>query len=146
MNKNIKLILTITLFLLIDLISKYFFYNQEKLADTFLFEPAFNYGVAWSMPVPYFIIYLVWFVVVAVLLWSYNKKYITFWPTVLIIAWALWNIYDRIFLWWVRDFINIWTLPIIWPYPIFNLADVFLLIWVIFVIILEFTQKTSEKK
>lgn len=146
MQKYIKLSITISALLAIDLISKYFFYNQELLSQTFLFQPAFNTWVAWSVPVPYFIIYIIAILVIWLLLFSFRKNYIKLLPTALIISWTLWNIYDRIFLWWVRDFINIWELPLFWQYPIFNLADAFLFLWVVILLIYEIFPTKQKNK
>ena len=144
MHQNTKLLIWIITFLCIDLLSKYIFYNQEYLMKTFLIEPAFNTWIAWSIPMSYLLIYVVAILVIWVLLYFFKKKQIPLIPTALIISWALWNIIDRITFGWVRDFINIWKLPLIWPYPIFNLADVFLLIWIFILIIYEFKKNHSN--
>ncbi len=131
--KHVKIWTLIIILLAVDLISKYFFYNQQLGAGGFL-SPAFNTGVARSLPVP---LWLTIIVAIIVLMWIYriyiNKKiwriFVAFF-----LAGTLGNLIDRIWLSGVRDFINIW----IFNFPIFNIADMFLNIWIIWLLIQTF--------
>lgn len=55
---------------------------------------------------------------------------------IMLLAWWLWNLVDRIYIWWVRDFIdiNIWYLSGLWR-PIFNMADIYITFWAIVLVL-----------
>jgi signal peptidase II len=131
--KITKLSIITILLLWLDLLSKHLFYNIQIIKNSTLITPSFNLGISRSIPAPMTIIIiisiiaLIWFVLL------YIRWYINTIITWFLIAWTLWNLIDRILLWWVRDFINI----LIFNFPIFNIADVLLNIWIIIIIYLE---------
>ena len=45
----LKDVLTLIVLIIIDLVSKYLFFNQRIGAETFLLEPAMNTGISFSM-------------------------------------------------------------------------------------------------
>lgn len=124
--KNLKILSNIGILLLIDLLSKYFFYNQKVFTNTFI-TPAFNTGIARSLPVPLWIVGIVTLATIGGIYYIYSKKQ-TGWVAVsFFLAGALGNLIDRVFLGGVRDFINIG----IFNFPIFNVADIFLNVGII---------------
>ena len=131
--KHIKIRSLIIWLLVLDLLSKYFFYDQ-KIFTNVLITPAFNTGVARSLPVPLFLVIII---TILVLIWIYrifcNKK---IWRIFLwfFIAGTIGNLIDRVRLWWVRDFINI----NLFNFPIFNIADILLNIWIIWLLVQTF--------
>lgn len=132
MKKNISMILYIVIIVLLDQFSKYFFYDKWFLSDINILEPAFNTGISRSLPVNLLVIIALTIVISTLLLIWYKKKYIWKRATIFLIWWSLWNLIDRLFLWWVRDFILIFK-----RFPIFNLADTFICTWALIVIIKE---------
>ena len=130
-NNVSELCILISAFLSLDLLTKYIFYDLELLSATRLIEPILNLGSAWSLPVPHWITRL-WAGALSVrLMYEYYKNNISYVVSGLIIAWAVWNSIDRILYGGVRDFIDITSF---FSYPIFNLADCFLVIWCLLLI------------
>lgn len=118
-----------------DLFSKYLakIYLQEKqiniFSDLFFLSYVENKWIAFSINIPFLKI-----VTLILIFWIFsyyikeeknkNDKIIdlSFW---LILAWALWNWYERIFNSFVIDFV--WVKY----FSVFNLADSFIFIWAI---------------
>lgn len=127
--KHIRILsLSITV-LVLDIITKILFYNKQFLADSFLFSPHFNTGVAWSLPVPSIIIWIVTLAAFAMIVYRYHTKQLIWWIAALLLWWIVGNAYDRLFLWWVRDFITIGS------FPVFNIADIAITVWVWFLML-----------
>lgn len=119
------------LLLLLDQASKW-------LAGTYLQKPlsllpgisleyAQNYGIAWSIPIPYTLLLILNIVLLVALpyyLWRNLdlRKKTAIIALVLIMGGAVSNLFDRLVHGYVVDFISLW----IWP--VFNLADAFLTI------------------
>ena len=89
----------------------------------------FNEWIAFSIPIKWILQIILSFWLLIILFfytkkeWDLSKKIpqISLW---LVVWWALWNLYERIFIWKVTDFISIS------PYfATFNLADSFIFIW-----------------
>ena len=111
-------IIYIIIWIALDLASKYLFFDL-KLADN-LFLPIANHGISYSMlsgQTKYII--LATFVIFGIVTYMYYKSSITKIAYILVMAWWVWNLIDRIYYWYVRDFIYIWD----W-FPVFNLADI----------------------
>jgi len=114
------LILIITLIFL-DQLTKYLFFNKHFLDNFYIFH--FHVKNFWIsrglqiLPPPALTILIVF--ILAFVWYLYYKKQIDKIAFILILAWGIWNLIDRIFFWYVRDFI---TLPFI-HFPTFNLAD-----------------------
>ncbi len=141
LKQIILLIILIWLFLSIDLLTKYFFYDL-KIAESLSFiYPVLNHGVSWSMPVHAMISVAIAIFALALFIWLYSKKYISLFIAILLIAGTLWNMIDRIRLWWVRDFL----MPFDW-FPVFNIADIFLNLWVVVYLRKEFFTWKSKLK
>lgn len=143
--KNILKISFLSIILIaIDQVSKHFFYDKLFLSERSIIQTAFNTGISRSIAIPQ-IITIIWTILIlGILIYLCYKKQISKWATIFLIWWAIGNLIDRIFLWWVRDFILLFK-----RFPIFNLADVFINIGVVFVVLKELFgiwQKTSWKK
>lgn len=142
--KKILFISTPSLLLItLDQISKYFFYNHNLLNNLNIIQASFNTGISRSLPVPYLLTIFVTVLIIGYLIALYKNNKISKRVVIFVIAWAIWNLIDRIYLWWVRDFISIFK-----RFPIFNLADISINIWVIILIFKELfkTKKSTWKK
>ncbi len=106
----------------------------------------FNEWIAFSIPITWILqvllsFILLWFLVFYVVKnWDLNRKLEIF-SISLIVWWALWNLYERVFIWKVTDFISIFS----W-FPTFNLADSFVFIWVCLALIIELKNDEKLKK
>ncbi|MCX6763023.1 MAG: signal peptidase II [Candidatus Moranbacteria bacterium] len=92
-----------------------------------------NKNIAWSLPVAPAIFYFVWIVIITGLIYTFFKSK-SFYQKIfllLIFSGAISNIIDRIRLGCVADFIDLKF------FPVFNLADVYITIGVILLIILN---------
>ena len=139
---KIKAIILAIFLLIIDQFSKYVFYNQNLLSDSLLVRPSFNTGISRSLPIHLYIVIAISFIAIIILFILNQKKKISQISFIFLLSWAVWNLIDRIFLWWVRDFINIQ----IFNFPIFNIADVLLNIWIIILLIQEFRLEKKVNK
>lgn len=153
MKNWIKIICSIVLVLVADLVTKHFLFKVEyfNLIPNVLSiaTNGGNTGAAWGM----FSGKTLWLAIVSVLmivaLFVYNhfvKNKNTFYCISFgfIIGGAIGNLIDRVWLNYVRDFIFL----DFWPtFPIFNLADSFLCVGAVMlaIYILFFTGKKSEK-
>ncbi|PJA48419.1 MAG: signal peptidase II [candidate division SR1 bacterium CG_4_9_14_3_um_filter_40_9] len=121
------------LLLIIDVASKYFFYDLQFGKEIAVIDPSFNLGIARSMGLPLIITIVISLVALVLFFVIYYRGYINIIIAGFLIAGALGNLMDRLWFGGVRDFINIR----IWDFPIFNIADVFLNIGIILFIIKE---------
>ncbi len=134
------LFIVIVFLLFIDLWTKYLFFDLRFYEQLWLFTPSFNSGIAWSLPVPLLVILLISFLFVFLILILFFQCKIRFCMTVFLLSWTLWNLYDRILFFWVRDFIDFHF------FPIFNCADVFLTIGIILFLYDEFFSTRIENR
>ena len=115
------------------------------------FKLVHNYGAAWGILAgkQAFLIFLT-FLFIAVFLWYFikekNKTWLLSIAMGFLFAGCLGNLYDRIFLGYVRDFLmfDFWQ-----TFPVFNFADVALVIGVVLFIvylIVYFAKKKPAKK
>ena len=118
-RRLIALLLCILL-IWIDQLTKYFFYNQGIWSQLLFIEPLLNDWISRWMSMPMVVILFVSIICVWVFVYLFHKKYLTVFDFVLLFAWTIWNLIDRIRLWWVRDFLSFWS------FPVFNVADAFL--------------------
>ncbi|MDD3262297.1 MAG: signal peptidase II [Candidatus Absconditabacteria bacterium] len=140
-KKTILLIILIGLFLFIDLLTKYFFYDL-KIAESLLFiNPVLNTGVSRSIPVHAIISIAIAIFALVLFIWLYFKKYISLIIATLLIAGTLGNMIDRIRLGGVRDFL----MPFDW-FPVFNIADIFLNLGVVAYLRKEFFTGKNKLK
>jgi lipoprotein signal peptidase len=142
MKDWIKIILYVLILVVLDLTAKYFFYDQKLLANFRWFEPAFNTWISRSLQVNMILIIFVTLIIITIIIIWYQKRAIWKRATIFLIWWTIWNLIDRIFLWWVRDFILIFK-----RFPVFNLADTFICTWAFLIIIKElFLWNTKNTK
>lgn len=137
--------LTITIWIIIDLLSKYF--AQNKLDETinliwnFIYlKYSENTWIAFSIPITWLFLKIITIVIIIAIFYYYLKHEsikknklidLSFW---LILAGALANAYERIFNSYVIDFI--W----VQYFAIFNLADAFISIWVILYLLVNYRK------
>ena len=146
----------ILLIFLLDRVSKIYviyldkeFFGSEILTSKFLnIRLIFNEGIAFGLlsfnekffyNLLTFIILIIILIIFIMALNSYGlKKY----SLLMILGGALGNVYDRIFYGAVPDFIDFHIGNFHWF--IFNVADIFITIGVIFMILIEFTATNSK--
>lgn len=128
--------LLIPFLVFIDLFTKYLsnIYLQDKINviwNFFYLKFIYNYWIAFSIPITWIILKIITIIIITILGYYYitqekkkNNKLIDYW-FVLVISWALWNWYERIFNWKVIDFLAINN------FSIFNLADVYITLGVL---------------
>lgn len=133
-KKNImKFIMITVLLLILDVASKYFFYDLQLGKEIALIDPSFNIGIARSIGLPLIITIIVSLIALVLFFVIYFRGYINIIIAGFLIAGTLGNLLDRLWFGGVRDFINIR----IRDFPVFNIADVFLNIGAILFIIKE---------
>jgi lipoprotein signal peptidase len=105
-----------------------------------------NQGIAWGIQLPNFLFWLIWIPVIFFVIYLIWKNYkqpeiprAFLFALLLILAGALGNFLDRMFFGCVIDFINLK----IWP--VFNLADSFITIGAIMIIIKHTTHNIKQK-
>lgn len=137
--------LLIPFLVFIDLFTKYLsnIYLQEKINiiwDYFYLKFVYNPGIAFWIPLTWNILKIVTILIISVLVYYFfseeykkNNTLINLW-FVFVISWAIWNWYERIFNSKVIDFL--WVKY----FSVFNLADVFITLWVIFYLIYLITD------
>lgn len=135
-NKKKFFYITLVVWLIIDLYSKYLanIYFKEKInifSDLIYLKYVENPWIAFSIKIPFLILKIITISLIICIFYYYNserkksnnKKWldISFW---LVLSWAIWNAFWRIFNENVIDFI--W----IKYFSIFNFADSFIVIWI----------------
>ena len=142
MNKKI-LIITI-LFLIIDLVSKIIVDKLMALEKSiivikhfFRLTKVYNYGASWSILNGARILFLILAIVILVVLYFYHKRFKensrNNFAFGLVYAGILGNFCNRLIYGYVIDFLDFNIFG--YNYPIFNLADTFIVIGVILLII-----------
>ena len=124
-----KIIISIIILLLVDLGTKYAFFDLALLPE--IFRSTFNTGISFSISFSQVIIQivsLIFIISIAVLL---KQQKVNTTIAVLLIAWALGNLLDRFFLGGVRDFIWLGL------GPVFNVADIYITLGAAYAIIFE---------
>ena len=139
--------LTIFLWVILDAISKYFanIYLQEQInifSDFLFLKYVENKGIAFSVNIPFLKI-----VTIILILWIFyyyfteekkkDDKIMDF-AFGLILAWAIWNGYERIVNSFVVDFIWVKYCSVV------NVADAFICIWAVIFILKTFLQKNKK--
>lgn len=89
-----------------------------------------NQNIAWNIPVSAGIFYFVWIIIIAILTYIFLKTdhFVQKVSTILIFSGAVSNFVDRLRVGCVIDYIDLKF------FPVFNLADVYITIGVIFLI------------
>ena len=151
--KNFFIILSI---FLLDRISKfYIIFLSEKNNDLKIFSSKFlnielywNTGIAFGLfsssennyynLITILIIFVIFFISIMILKSEPIAKY----PLIMILGGAIGNLFDRIFYRAVPDFIDLHIQNFHWF--IFNVADIFISVGVIFMILIEITVKKKN--
>ena len=147
LTKRNKLLYLITLIVLIggDQFTKHLIsssmqlgQSQEIIDNFFYFTYAHNTGVAWGMLAGHLWLFIIVALISAVLMIIFFKRtrkeeILTRFGLVLTFAGMIGNLADRIVLGYVRDFIDVIIFN--YKFPIFNIADVAVVIGVALIII-----------
>ena len=139
-KKRIIAILFTLLLIWIDQFTKYFFYNQEIWSQLFFLEPLLNDGISRWMDMPMIVIFIVSVICIRLFIYLFHKKYLTVLDFALLMAGTIWNLIDRVYLGWVRDFLSFWS------FPVFNVADAFLTCGVARICIKEIFHLQKKEK
>ena len=153
MKNWLKIIFTIAFVLVVDLATKHFLFDVEYFnlipGVISVASNGGNTGAAWGIMSGNTITLIIISVLMIVLLFLYNhfvKNKSTFYCIAFgfVIGGALGNLFDRIFLRYVRDFIFLDFLP---TFPVFNLADSFLCVGAVMlaIYILFLSNKRKNK-
>jgi len=131
MRINTKLLFPFVVLIFIDQISKYLLSNSIC-----------NQNIAWSIPIAPAIFYLAWIIIVSALILFFlkTKKATLRFFLIFIFAGALSNLIDRIHLGCVVDYIDLKF------WPVFNLADIYITIGVIFFLFSTLKSKIQNPK
>jgi len=145
--KNYELYVIIML-IFFDYLSKNYAYKLlaskkvDLLSDFVYLELNKNKWIAFSIEVPF--LKIITFIIIGFILYYYikyerfkNNKFLNL-SYILILSWALWNARERFFLWEVTDFI--WVKF----FSVFNLADIYINIWIILYLIIIVLKKDNE--
>ena len=140
----------IPLLVWIDLSTKYFanIFLQDKISlisDILFFKYIENIGIAFSFPITGLPLKImtVWILSYFIYYYftqeKYKKNTLVDLSFIFILSWWLWNAYERIIYGKVIDFIWIKN------FAIFNIADIFITLWVILYVIHIFQTTTTKK-
>ena len=143
---------------LIDRLSKiYVIYLNDKELQTQLFSSKYlNIQLFWNEGIAFglfslkqgklynFLTIIIMILIILILYLAFKSNGIKKYSLLLIFGGAIGNLYDRIFYNAVPDFIDLHIGNFHWF--IFNLADIFITIGVIFMILLEFTATNNKLK
>ena len=152
---NLSLILLI---FLIDRISKiYVIFLDKKFLGSEIFSSKFlNIQLFWNEGIAFglfslkqgklynFLTIIIMILIILILYLAFKSNGIKKYSLLLIFGGAIGNLYDRIFYNAVPDFIDLHIGNFHWF--IFNVADIFITIGVIFMILLEFTATNNKLK
>ena len=141
-------------FFLIDLISKQLIDHLMSVGESikvinkfFYITYAQNTGAAWSLFEDKRILLLILPIIVLFLINKFmNKEELTKLESIsygMIIGGILGNLFDRLFLGHVIDFIDFKLFG--YDYPVFNLADTFIVVGTILIIIISFRKDRNER-
>ena len=139
-KKRIVAILLCLLLIWIDQLTKYLFYDLEIWSQLFSLEPLLNDGISRWMSMPMLVILIVSVICAWLFIYLFHKKYLTTVEFSLLFAGTIWNLIDRIYLWWVRDFLSLGS------FPVFNIADGFLTCGVAWICIKEIFHLQKKEK
>ncbi len=142
-------------FIIIDLISKYIIDKYLTLNESIKIIKGFlnityvrNTGVAFSMfnDSKYFILIISTLIIIGIIYYVYKNKSQNKLETIgysLVLGGAIGNLIDRIFKGYVIDFIDVKIFS--YDYPIFNLADTFIVVGVLLLIVCAWRCKNGNK-
>lgn len=126
----------IWLFFFLDVLSKALVFGRSN----WIIDSILNTQASRWMPIPLVIIMIISLFAIVACIVAYEKWLIPYWSFVLLIWGALWNFFDRILYWGVRDRINISFIPV------FNIADILITIWMVIFIYHEIKNDLWKQK
>ena len=157
LNKNFLInLLLISFIFLIDRLSKiYVIYLDNKELQTQIFSSKYlNIQLLWNEGIAFglfslnqgkfynFLTIIITILIIFILYLAFKSKGIKKYSLLLIFGGAIGNLYDRILHNAVPDFIDLHIGEFHWF--VFNVADIFITIGVIFMILLEFTATNNK--
>lgn len=149
------MIILIIIFLTIDIVSKIIINNSMELFDSVTVIKNFfnityvrNTGAAWSIlsDSTWLIIIISLVIIGLIILYIYKNKPKSMWEKVgysMILGGSIGNFLDRIVYGYVVDFLDFYIFG--YDYPIFNLADSFIFVGVILLIIYTWRCNDGDK-
>jgi signal peptidase II len=141
-RKYLKSILIVLACFILDRLSKMLIVANMSLGDSikviddfFYIHHVINTGAAWSMFNRHtYLLTLLSIVAIVILLYLLrNSKGLSYYAILIIIGGALGNLYDRVLYGYVVDFLDF--IIIGYDYPVFNIADSFVVIGFILLVI-----------
>lgn len=133
-----SLFLLTVIFILFDQITKYFVLTLNEpiylISDLVRFKFSGNTGIAFSLDLPFWIIIISNIILLGLIIFFAGKelnigKLLSKFSVALILGGGAGNLIDRFVYGYVVDFIGIWK------WPVFNLADLFITIGVLLIIL-----------
>ena len=127
----------IPILVLLDQLTKHFF-TTPKDFGFFAITPVTNTGTLWGLFANANLLFIILTIIVLISLYFISKKELTLQQELsLVTAGALGNLLDRIFFGHVFDFLNFKF------WPVFNLADSYLVVGIIFILFKLIRQRKS---
>ncbi len=137
----------------IDLFTKFIAKNnlqvqKDLVGDFFYLKYVENIWIAFSLPLTWILLKILTIILIWVIFWYYyteekkKKLKIIDASFMFVLAWALWNGYERVFNGKVIDFIGIKY------FSVFNFADIFITLWIFLYIfsLISLNKKNYEPK
>jgi signal peptidase II len=155
MSKKLNYTLFVFAIVILDRLTKLWaliFYNQERVVNDYLsLHQAFNRGVTWGLlhsENDYFFRAVTALIIVITALVAFQayrnyKRGIPIWGELCILGGSLSNIIDRFLYGGVVDFIVVHKGD--WAWPTFNVADSFIVIGVLFILIRQVFYDAGDK-
>lgn len=134
--RNILILLSIWFTILLDLYSKNIALSKlwevkiDLISDYIWLKLTFNTWIAFSLPIEWLLLKIITIIIFLIIIYYYiieeykKNNIFTDISFILILWWAFWNWYERIFNWKVIDFIYVKY------FSVFNFADSFIFIWI----------------
>lgn len=126
----------------LDRITKIYFIKNPSLGGGF-FSLHINKYIAFSLPVTYYILYPLIFLILIILFWmlirSWQEKSVLIWPWGILIIGSISNLLDRFRYGGVVDFISV---PF---FTVFNIADVYISLAVVWILWYSWFYKENKK-
>ena len=114
--------------LMIDQLSKYYFFNHTLWSNLSFLEPILNTWISFSISISYFFVIPMTLIVLLLVVYLYKRGEIPEYAAMLLIIGTLWNLIDRLLYNGVRDFI------VMFDRFIYNIADVYITLWTVVMI------------
>jgi lipoprotein signal peptidase len=151
---TLRMIISVILLLWLDQLTKLLFVDFWFSENSSRIQASYNTWIAWSLPVPRIAvivlssIFLLWVYGYRVQETRHHKLHREWWGMLMyfkiwvvsILSGGLWNLLDRVFLWHVRDFVDVSPLISFYNRPIFNIADVCIVVWVMCLFVYEWKK------